>query len=161
MTLPSCTAIFESYCFASNTHTHSTKFQGIRMSNLADTFVERNDSANIKQLDKDARNKWLWSCLDLRKQNLTLMAMFKKRPASVQSGPRDKKQKTKTPVFLIVLFSFSFVLSFVVVCLFVYSDPTRSENREKVGNFAICREIGKMSGKAKFLKSASVSGKSK
>ena len=30
--------------------------------------------------------------------------------------------------------------------------PTRSGNREKVGNFVIGREVGKMSGKTKHLK---------
>ena len=37
--------------------------------------------------------------------------------------------------------------------------PTRSGNREKVGNFVIGREVGKMSGKTKHLKKCCCVGK--
>ena len=43
--------------------------------------------------------------------------------------------------------------------LFKYRVPTRSGNREKVGNFVIGREVGKMSGKTKHLKKSCCVGK--
>ena len=41
----------------------------------------------------------------------------------------------------------------------LYRVPTRSGNREKVGNFVIGREVGKMSGKTKHLKKCCVGKK--
>ena len=41
----------------------------------------------------------------------------------------------------------------------IFRVPTRSGNREKVGNFVIGREVGKMSGKTKLLKNVVESGK--
>ena len=43
--------------------------------------------------------------------------------------------------------------------LLKYRVPTRSGNREKVGNFVIGREVGKMSGKTKHLKKCCCVGK--
>ena len=50
---------------------------------LADTFVERHECANIQELDKGSRNKWLWSWLDVVDCNGDFFAKYIRKTKAV------------------------------------------------------------------------------